>query len=369
MYLLRRRWRRLSCAARDRDPRTPAEALAGTPRRARARGRRPADAAASGRARRRRSRRRPRRRPPRRLPRRPGRRRARRPPRRPPPPPPKPDSAVRRGGQAREKIPFWAMAALQPVPIWVVHVRALADRAAGGRRRPARRRRRGLRQLLVCHGATARAASGRPFADGEVLQDVPAHRGPAALRLLRHGRVQHRRRRRSTATPNREGGAARDRVARPDAGPGSERRRRADRRGDPRRRVPRALHARRRRPDSDEYAEEFEDWCSEEAPTFVALEEGVDARRARRPGARTTPRASRSRSSTSATPRRRARRRDGGRAAVRRSTPIDVTHRGPRRRRRARPARPPATGWPATATTSRSSSARRSPARRRAATA
>ena len=28
-------------------------------------------------------------------------------------------------------------------------------------------------------------------------------------------------------------------------------------------------------PDSDEYAAEFEDWCSEEAPTFVALEEGV----------------------------------------------------------------------------------------------
>ena len=28
-------------------------------------------------------------------------------------------------------------------------------------------------------------------------------------------------------------------------------------------------------PNSDEYAEEFEDWCSEEAPTFLALEEGV----------------------------------------------------------------------------------------------
>ena len=35
-------------------------------------------------------------------------------------------------------------------------------------------------------------------------------------------------------------------------------------------------------PTSDEYAEEFEDWCSEEAPMFAALEAGVDARRARR---------------------------------------------------------------------------------------
>ena len=28
-------------------------------------------------------------------------------------------------------------------------------------------------------------------------------------------------------------------------------------------------------PTSDEYAEEFENWCSEEAPTFLALESGV----------------------------------------------------------------------------------------------
>ena len=36
-------------------------------------------------------------------------------------------------------------------------------------------------------------------------------------------------------------------------------------------------------PTSDEYVAEYENWCSEEAPTFVALEGGSDARRAQRP--------------------------------------------------------------------------------------
>ena len=41
-------------------------------------------------------------------------------------------------------------------------------------------------------------------------------------------------------------------------------------------------------PTSDEYAEEFEDWCAEEAPIYAGLEDGHRARRPRRPSS-TTP--------------------------------------------------------------------------------
>ena len=54
-------------------------------------------------------------------------------------------------------------------------------------------------------------------------------------------------------------------------------------------------------PTADEYVEEFENWCSEEAPIFAALEEGgtlADLDRGRRHERR---RATSSRSSTSAT--------------------------------------------------------------------
>ena len=181
-----------SAVTRDRDPRTPAEALEGPTRRARPRWRRrrpppaAADAPAAtpgddgrGHAGRRRT-----------AVRRSGRRR--RPPHRPRRRPAvKPDPPYVAAAKSRLKIPFWAMAALSLLPLWVFMYVRSAHRAAGGRHRPARRRRRDLQHLRQsCHGAGGEGGVGRPFADGEVAEDVPAHRGPAAVRLLRHGRVQ-----------------------------------------------------------------------------------------------------------------------------------------------------------------------------------
>ena len=59
-----------------------------------------------------------------------------------------------------------------------------------------------------CHGGSRRGRQrGRPLADGEVNEDVPAHRGSVALRVLRHGGVQPRRASPVYGDPNREGGA------------------------------------------------------------------------------------------------------------------------------------------------------------------
>ena len=50
-----------------------------------------------------------------------------------------------------------------------------------------------------------------------------------------------------------------------------------DRCRDPRRRLPRALRPRRRRPDGD-LATEFDEWCAEDSEIFADLEAGGDIR-------------------------------------------------------------------------------------------
>ena len=142
------------------------------------------------------------------------------------------------------------MAALSLMPIWVLHVRAGAHRAArGGRPVRSASAPRCTAALPVLPRRRRRGRRRPPVRRRRGPADVPPHRGPAALRLLRH--------RRSTTSagidvygdPEPRGRPPRDRVVRSDAGPGPERRRRAHRRRDPRRRLPRALHARRGRPD------------------------------------------------------------------------------------------------------------------------
>ena len=136
-------------AARDRDPRTPAEALEGSPRRARPRWRRRGDAAGrSGRSGR--DARPPPAPPPRRPPHRPVR------PRRPqgrgragPCPASQARPAVRGGRQVAAEDPVLGDGRAEPDADLAVHVRALGDRAAGGRHRPARRRRRDLQHVPV----------------------------------------------------------------------------------------------------------------------------------------------------------------------------------------------------------------------------
>ena len=289
-------------AARDRDPRTPAEALEGSSRRV------------GPRWRRRRCRR------PRRMLRPPtpattgaaapaaaapppsgpvGRKAAAAPA---PPPPPPPDPPYVAAAKSRLKIPFWAMAALSLMPIWLfMYVRSVTEppEVAAG---PLGVGAEIYSTCQSCHGAGGEGGVGRPFADGEVLRDVPAHRGPAALRLLRHRRVQPRRRR-QLRQPRPRGRPAPGRLVRRDAPAGLDRRRRPDRRRDPRRRLPRALRPRRRRPDERRVRR---------GVRGLVLGRGAGVRRAgvrhpaRRPGRpepRRTPRATSSRSSRSATPR------------------------------------------------------------------
>ena len=126
------------------------------------------------------------------------------------------------------------------------------------------------RACSSCHGASGEGGVGRQLGGGEVLVTFPPHRGPAALRVLGHGRLQAGRRRglrRSESlrwpTPHR--------LARSDAGP--------ERLGLTDVEIL-AVVCHERYTDggadttSEEFVEEYENWCSEEAPAFLALEEG-----------------------------------------------------------------------------------------------
>ena len=129
--------------------------------------------------------------------------------------------AVRRGGQvARRRSRSGRWSALSLMPVWLFMYVRSRHRAAGGRR-PARSASapRCTAAAPVCHGANGEGGVGRQFAEGEVAADVPAHRGPAALRLLRHRRVQPRRRR-QLRQPRPRGRPAPGRLVRRDAGPG-----------------------------------------------------------------------------------------------------------------------------------------------------
>ena len=113
-------------------------------------------------------------------------------------------------------------------------------------------------------------------------------------------------------------------------------------------------------PTAEETVEEFETWCSEEAPTFVALEEGTTLAELADAGL------------TNADGRGDRDRADRRRASARIATGVTVQlwrrNGRPDRRGRAGRRRRARTGWPATATTSRWSRSGGSRARRRAAT-
>ena len=193
--------RRASTVAdrRDRDPRAPAEALPGAPG-----GARPAE-------RWRPMRRRPRRR--RGTPAAAGAPQPRRPPAAgagrspPPPPPPKPDPPYVAGRQDAQEDPVLGHARARPPA-------ALGASCTSGRsRRPPKPSHGPLGDGAEVYASAARAATaptasggvGRQLNDGEVLQDLPAHRGPAQLRLHRHAGAT-RRRHRPYGDPDRAGG-------------------------------------------------------------------------------------------------------------------------------------------------------------------
>ena len=89
------------------------------------------------------------------------------------PPKPKPDSPVVAAYKKRRRIPFWAMAALSFLPIWAfMYARAVTAQpveAAG----PLGMGAEVYGGCESCHGAAGQGVSGPAFAEGEVLATFP----------------------------------------------------------------------------------------------------------------------------------------------------------------------------------------------------
>ena len=165
------------------------------------------------------------------------------------------------------------MAALSLLPIWVFMYVALASPSR--RRSPPARSAsapRSTARCAVCHGAGGEGGVGRPFADGEVLETFPHIEDQLRFVYFGTAQLQHRRRR-DLRQPRPRGRPAR----RPDRS-ASMPAQGVDAGGDLTDDEILAVVCHERYtlggadPTSDEYAEEFENWCSDEAPMYVALE-------------------------------------------------------------------------------------------------
>lgn len=179
--------------------------------------------------------------------------------------------------KSRAKIPFWAMAALSMLPIWAfMYVRALTQppEVAAGPLGVGEATFAG--SCASCHGATGGGGSGRPLADGEVNETFPNIEDH--LRFVYFGTEQYNLTGvASYGDPDREGGA-RTAGSFGAAMPGQGAAAGGDL-GDAEI-LAVVCHERFGLPGSpeetdDEAAEEFELWCAEEAPAFLALEGGT----------------------------------------------------------------------------------------------
>ena len=144
----------------------------------------------------------------------------------------------------RRKIPFWAMATLSLMPLWgFMYVRALTETAEAVEG-PLGVGAEMYSSCASCHGAAGGGGVGYAFSGGEVLETFPHIEDQ--VRYVYYGTEGY-----NAAgveiygNPDREGGAHITGQRGVDAGL----RRPVDPVRDRRRRVPRALHARRRRPD------------------------------------------------------------------------------------------------------------------------
>jgi hypothetical protein len=190
------------------------------------------------------------------------------------PPPPKPDSFVVAAYKRRRRIPYWAMLALSLLPVWAfMYARAVTTQA----REAAGPLGVGAEIYTAsgcsgCHGADGGGGVGYKFSDGEVLKTFPNIEDQ--LRWVYHATDAYNLAGVEIAgDPNREGGphivgaggamggfggvitdyellgvVCHERYTLGGADPGGD------------------------------YAEEFEQWCSEESEIFADLEGGGDIR-------------------------------------------------------------------------------------------
>ena len=192
----------------------------------------------------------------------------------PTPPPPKPDSPVVAAYKARRRVPFWAMVALAVLPVWAfLYARAVttqAQEAAG----PIAIGEELYGGCASCHGGEGQGIGGLgyQFSDGEVLKTFPHIEDQ--LRFVYFGTGEYNLFEIDIpGNPDREGGphVTGEQGIMPQQG--------ATAGG--------ALtdaeilgvvcHERYTLGGADpagDYADEFEEWCSEESEIFVDLESG-----------------------------------------------------------------------------------------------
>jgi mono/diheme cytochrome c family protein len=189
------------------------------------------------------------------------------------PPPPKPDPPYVAAAKARPRIPVWALAALSLMPIWAfMYVRALTEppEVATG---PIGVGAEVYSNCASCHGASGEgSASGRQFSDGEVLKTFPHIEDQ--LRFVYFGTENY-----NIAgvdvygNPDREGEVHQTGSLGPmpawgaDAGGGLT----------DAEILAVVCHERYTLGGAvstdDEFVEEFENWCADEAPAYINLEE------------------------------------------------------------------------------------------------
>ena len=190
----------------------------------------------------------------------------------------------RRRGQGSQEDPVLGDGHAQPAAAVGVHVRPRPDAEGAGRprRRSARAPRSTPSNCSTCHGANGEGGLGYQFADGEVLKTFPQHRGPAAVRLQRHAAVRARRHP-DLRRPQPRGRPAHRPCPRHHAGAGP----RGPGGGLTDAQILAVVcHERFTLGGADQTGatlEEFEKWCSPEAPAWEGLEDGrADLREHRR---------------------------------------------------------------------------------------
>jgi len=103
----------------------------------------------------------------------------------PAPPPPKPDPVYVTAAKRRKKIPFWAMATLSLVPIWgFIYVRAITE-SPEVLEGPIGVGAEIYSTCASCHGASGDGGVGYAFSAGEVLETFPLIEDQ--LRYVYHG--------------------------------------------------------------------------------------------------------------------------------------------------------------------------------------
>ena len=185
------------------------------------------------------------------------------------PEPSKPEVHYVTAARRRRKIPFWAMATLSLMPLWgFMYVRALTESPAGGEG-PLAQGAEIYSSCASCHGADGGGGVGYPFAGGEVLQTFPQIEDQ--VRYVVWGTEGFNLAEVSIyGNPDRPGGphVTGGRGAMPAFGAQISEQEI----------VSVVCHERYTisgaDPTSEEFAEEYEQWCSEESPVWHAIGAG-----------------------------------------------------------------------------------------------